>query len=149
MDDAQAERARTDGYGLSVRGNDTARRSSISEPILKEAEQRFQEHADPRFGTLLVQRLRVAGQPEPWGWRVGGHHIGISFTDVDRDYVAATPPFSAQIRPRCATDRTRALTLADEDLARRLLGSLDGGQKSVAIVRAVAPDDILTENFGG
>ncbi len=137
--------------GMSERGNATARQIIDLEPILKEA-----ERLEGLTNTPLRDSERywfsvfgTPGSPEPWAWRVGGHHIGISFTVVDRDYVAATPLFfganPAEVRHG---PEIGLRTLPDEeDLARVLLGSLEDDQKAVAIVRAVAPDDILTENF--
>lgn len=152
MDVPQRERAfALMATGMSERGNATARQIIDLEPILKEV-----ERMEGRTNAPIRDSERywfsvfgTPGSPEPWAWRVGGHHIGISFTIVDRDYVAATPLFlganPAEVRHGPHTG-LRALA-EEEDLARRLLGSLDENQKSVAIVRAVAPDDILTENF--
>jgi len=152
MNQEQRERAfALMATGLSVRGNDTARQIIDLEPILKEVE-RMEGRMDGPIRDSERYWFSVfgtPGSPEPWAWRVGGHHIGISMTVIDRDYVAPTPLFfganPAEVRHG---PHNGMRTLADEeDLARRLLGSLDDGQKSVAIVRAVAPDDILTENF--
>lgn len=137
--------------GLSVRGNETARQIIALEPILREA-----ERLEGRTNTPIRDSERywftVFGTPgsrEPWAWRVGGHHIGISFTVVDRDFVAPTPLFFGANPAEVQHGPHRGLrTLADEeDLARRFLGSLDDEQKAVAIVESTAPDDILTENF--
>ncbi len=137
--------------GLSVRGRREARQIIELEPILRETE---------RIEGIVVQWLRdperyafsVFGEPggrAPWAWRVGGHHLGLHFTLVERDLIAPTPLFfganPAQVRHGPETGRR---TLADEeDLARALLGSLDTAQKTVAIVDPVAPDDILTKNY--
>ena len=152
MDDAQRELAfALMATGMSERGNATARQIIDLEPILKEA-----ERLEGRTDTPIRDSERywfsvfgTPGSPEPWAWRVGGHHIGISFTVVDRDYVAATPLFfgANPAEVRHGPDAGLRTLPDEEDLARRLLGSLDEEQKAVAIVRAVAPDDILTENF--
>ena len=137
--------------GLSEAGNRTARQIIDLEPILKEA-----ERLEGRTNTPIRDSERywfsifgTPGSSEPWAWRVGGHHIGISFTIVDSDYVAATPLFfgANPVEVRHEPHLGMRTLLEEEDLARRLLGSLDDDQKSVAIVRSVAPDDILTENF--
>ena len=137
--------------GLSEAGNRTARQIIDLEPILKEA-----ERLEGRTNTPIRDSERywfsifgTPGSPEAWAWRVGGHHIGISFTVVDGDYVAATPLFfgANPVEVRHGPHLGMRTLLEEEDLARRLLGSLDDDQKSVAIVRSVAPDDILTENF--
>jgi hypothetical protein len=152
MSAAQRERAwELMASGLSASGNDTARQIIDLEPILREAE-RLEGRTDGPIRDSERYWFSVFGTPggrEPWAWRAGGHHIGISLTVIDGEYVAATPLFfganPAEVRHG---PETGVRTLAEEeDLARRLLGSLDAGQKQVAIVMPVAPDDILTENF--
>jgi hypothetical protein len=137
--------------GLSAGGNHTARQIIDLEPILKEAEQ-MEGRTDGPIRDSERYWFSVFGAPggtEPWAWRVGGHHIGVSFTIVDRDYIAPTPLFfganPAEVR-HGPHEGMRTLA-EEEDLARLLLASLEERQKAVAIVRAVAPDDILTENF--
>jgi hypothetical protein len=152
MTAAQRERAfALLATGLSASGNDTARQIIALEPILRET-----ERIEGRDTVWLRDAERywfsVFGTPgsrEPWAWRVGGHHIGVSLTIVDGAYVAPTPLFfganPAEVRHGPETGRR---TLAEEeDLARRLLASLDADQKAVAIVTPIAPADILTENF--
>jgi hypothetical protein len=137
--------------GLSVRGARTARQIIDLEPILREAE-RVEGRATEWLRDPERYWFSVFGTPggrEPWAWRVGGHHIGISMTVVDGDVVAPTPLFfganPATVRHGPATGQR---TLAEEeDLARRLLGSLDASQQQIAIVAPIAPADILTENF--
>jgi hypothetical protein len=152
MSAAQRERAwELMASGLSASGNDTARQIIDLEPILREAE-RLEGRTDGPIRDSERYWFSVFGTPggrEPWAWRAGGHHIGISLSVIDSEYVAATPLFfganPAEVRHG---PETGLRTLAEEeDLARRLLGSLDAGQKQVAIVMPVAPDDILTENF--
>lgn len=137
--------------GLSVRGNATAHQIIDLEPILKEVEtMEGRVNPPPRDSERYWFSIFGApGGPEPWAWRVGGHHIGISFTIVDRDYVAPTPLFfgANPAEVRHGPHKGMRTLAEEEDLARRLLGSLDREQKAVAIVRPVAPDDILTENF--
>ncbi len=137
--------------GLSARGNGTARQIIDLEPILKEAEQIAGMTNTPIRDSerYWFSVFGTPGRPEPWAWRVGGHHIGISFTVVDRDYVAPTPLFFGANPAEVRHGPHKGMrTLPDEeDLARRLLGSLEEGQKALAIVMPVAPDDILTENF--
>jgi hypothetical protein len=137
--------------GLSARGTETAQQIIALEPILRET-----ERIEGRDTVWLRDSERywfsvfgTPGSQQPWAWRVGGHHIGVSLTIVDGAYVAPTPLFfganPAVVQHGPETGRR---TLAEEeDLARRLLGSLDADQKALAIVAPVAPADILTENF--
>lgn len=137
--------------GLSERAAKTARQIIDLEPILGETE-RIENNIstwprDPERYWFSV--FGTPGGAAPWAWRAGGHHIGISFTVVDTDWVAATPFFfganPAEVRYGPATG-LRTLP-AEEDLARALLASLTAVQKKVAIVDPVAPADILTKNY--
>ncbi len=152
MDSKQRERAfALLATGLSARGLTTARQIIDLEPILREAEQ-MEGLRDTPIRDSERYWFSIFGTPgsaDPWAWRVGGHHIGISFTMIDGDYIAPTPLFfganPAEVRHGPSIGQR---TLADEeDLARRLLGSLEPEQKSVAVVTETAPADILTENF--
>ena len=152
MTQTQRERAfELMATGLSATGNATARQIIDLEPILKEAE-RLEGRSNGPIRDSERYWFSIFGTPggrEPWAWRVGGHHIGISLTIIDGAYVAPTPLFFGANPAEVRHGSEAGLrTLADEeDLARRLLGSLDDGQKGIAIVRNDAPDDILTENF--
>lgn len=152
MSAAQRERAfALLASGLSARGARTARQIIDLEPILGETERIEQLPSqwprDPERYWFSV--FGTPGSREPWAWRAGGHHIGISFTIVDGDCVAPTPFFfganPAEVRHGPATGLR---TLPDEeDLARALLASLEPAQKAIAIVDPVAPADILTRNY--
>jgi hypothetical protein len=89
------------------------------------------------------------GSKEPWGWRAGGHHIGLHITVVDGDQVSQMPLFfganPAEVRhgPRKGM---RTLPF-EEDAARDLVRALDPAQRKVAIVDPIAPADILTKNY--
>lgn len=137
--------------GLSARGDETARQIVALEPILREAERLEGVTAGPIRDSerYWFSVFGTPGSREPWAWRVGGHHIGISFTVVDGEFVAPTPLFFGANPAEVRHGEHRGLrTLAEEeDLARRFLGSLDDEQKAIAIVDETAPRDILTENF--
>ena len=94
----------------------------------------------------------VFGNPggnEPWGFRVGGHHIGLCVTVVAGDIITANPLFlGANPATIMHGSRKGERTLAaEEDLARLLLAQLTTDQKRVAIVSATAPADILSRNY--
>jgi hypothetical protein len=137
--------------GLSARGAHQARQIIALEPILREVERRAGVvetwHRDPERYSFSV--FGEPGGAAPWGWRAGGHHIGIHFTIVGGDLVAPTPLFfganPAEVRHGPETG-LRVLA-AEEDLARTLLGSLAPDQRTVAVVDPVAPRDILTKNY--
>ena len=136
---------------LSAHGARKAREIIELEAILDEWEgiqnNRMHWLRDPE-----IYYFSVFGEPggeEPWGWRAGGHHIGIHATVIASTYVSVLPLFlganPAEVRHG---EHKGVRTLAkEEDLARDLLGRLDAGQKALAIVDPVAPDDILTKNY--
>lgn len=136
---------------LSAHGARKAREIIELEAILDEWEgiqnDRMHWLRDPE-----IYYFSVFGEPggeEPWGWRAGGHHIGIHATVIANTYVSVLPLFlganPAEVRHG---EHMGVRTLADEeDLARDLLGRLDAEQKALAIVDPTAPDDILTENY--
>ncbi|RIK46698.1 MAG: hypothetical protein DCC58_02400 [Chloroflexi bacterium] len=137
--------------GLSARGAAEARQIVDLEPILREVE-RVEQRPTQWLRDSARYWFSVFGTPggrDPWAWRAGGHHIGVSFSIFDGDYVAPTPlffganPATVPFGPHAGM-RTLA---GEEDLARVLLGSLDAAQKAVAIVDPVAPADILTVNY--
>jgi hypothetical protein len=94
----------------------------------------------------------IFGEPggeAAWGWRAGGHHIGLHFTIVDRELVAPTPSFlganPAQVRLGVHTGK-RALP-EEEDLPRALTQSFTGVDREKAVFSAIAPADILTDAY--
>jgi hypothetical protein len=152
MTDAQRRAAFTMmETGYSARGAATAHRIIELETILGEWEEisnnisQWERHTDRYW-------FSVFGTPgsvdDPWGFRVGGHHIGLTANVVNGEQVAILPLFfganPAEIRHG---DRKGERTLVEEqDWARALLNSMDGDQTKLAVVDAVAPADILTTN---
>jgi hypothetical protein len=69
-----------------------------------------------------------------WGWRVEGHHLSLNFS-LDKGQVIGATPFFFGANPAevKAGERKGLRTLPEaEDAARRLIDSLDDGQRSVA-----------------
>jgi len=90
------------------------------------------------FGTL---------QPgEPWGWRIDGHHLSLTFTTVTQQLVATTPAFlganPAEV-PHGPRQGWRVLK-DEEELGRKLLLALAASQREQALIAAEAPRDIIT-----
>ena len=92
--------------------------------------------------------IRIHGDPagvRPWGWQLNGHHIAVHVWVTDR-VVSVTPHFigaePATISHGPAAG-TRILGPV-EDLARELVRSLGGRQRSLAVYSATPPDDIHT-----
>ncbi|MCZ6538865.1 MAG: DUF3500 domain-containing protein [Chloroflexi bacterium] len=135
--------------GYSARGAATAHRIIELETILDEWEAMNSNVSSWRRS---VERywFSVFGTPgsvdEPWGFRVGGHHIALSANIVNGEHVSILPLFfganPATIR-HGQREGERTL-VEEEDWARALLTSLDGDQTKLAVVDQVAPADILT-----
>jgi hypothetical protein len=138
--------------GLSERGYRQARQVIALETMLR-LEEHIERPGQERWDrNPLRYYFSVFGQPggkDPWAWRVGGHHIGFSFSVVDGDLISPLPLFlganPSQVKYGPETG-LRTLP-AEEDLARELVQSLDAAQAAKAIVDPVAPDDLLTKNY--
>lgn len=94
--------------------------------------------------------LAVFGEPGAarWGWRIGGHHLCLHYTIVDGSLVSPTPTFFGAHpaeAPFVGTQVLRPLA-GEEDLARELLRAFDDGQRAIAVVAPVAPQDITQSN---
>ena len=86
--------------------------------------------------------------PGPWGWRVGGHHVALNYTVAADGRVSASPLFlgaNPAMTRLVGPGELRPLA-AEEDLARRLLGSLAPDQRAEAVVSEAAPGDIVQRN---
>ena len=86
------------------------------------------------------------GSSEPWGWRVGGHHIGIVASVVGNNEVSIHPLFfgSNPAEVKHGEHKGQRTLAEEEDWARTLVTEMTDSQRSVAIVDPVAPADILT-----
>lgn len=137
--------------GLSARGTRQAQQIIALEPILREAERMAgvvnNWHRDPERYSFSV--FGEPGGDAAWGWRAGGHHIGVHFAIIGGDLVAPTPLFlgANPAEVRHGPEIGLRVLAAEEDLARALLSSLSPAQKAIAIVDPVAPSDILTKNY--
>jgi hypothetical protein len=94
--------------------------------------------------------LRVFGSPDDrtWAWRFGGHHVSLSFAVVDGAVVGTTPCFIGADPARSLLPGGGELgpLTATEDLARRLVLSLDEDQRGRALLHPRAPSDIISGN---
>ena len=136
---------------LSARAADEASAIIALETILDEWE-RIQHEDTPWIRDPELYYVSVFGNLDvgtPWGWRAGGHHIGVHATIVESSYVSVLPLFlgSNPAEIRHGDQKGTRILAAEEDLARALLDRLDTDQKRKAIVDRVAPDDILTKNY--
>jgi hypothetical protein len=133
---------------LSEDGYIKAREIMLLEEILRELENRpaDDDRRDPE-----KYHLSIFGQPgdgNPWGWRFEGHHLSLNFSSLSGAMLASTPLFygtnPARI-PSGPREGERVLK-AEEDIARQLMALLSSGQKKIAVIDAVAPNDVITSS---
>jgi hypothetical protein len=131
--------------GLSEKGYAKAETIRALEDVLVEM------GGNPRVRDKELYYFSVFGEPAAhttWGWRYEGHHLSQHWTIVNGTALVTTPQFfganPAEVK-QGSKKGLRALA-TEEDLAYRLLESLDAGQRKLAIIDSRAPDDILTSN---
>ncbi len=83
---------------------------------------------------------------KPWGWRVEGHHLAVNFTIVGDKGVAGGPIFMGTNPAEVRSGPRQGLRVLgeEEELARKLVKSLDDSQRKKGIVQDEAPKDILS-----
>ena len=140
----------------SSEGYKTARSIINLESILGEYES---NHADSKEGgsgqwVRSEERywLAIFGNPssdkEPWGYRFGGHHIGLN-VNIISDFISMHPLFFGA-NPAKVIEGSRKGFRAlkpEEDLARKLVTSFSEDNRKIAIINEIAPPDILTANY--
>jgi hypothetical protein len=134
--------------GLSRRAYAQAVTIMALEAILKEIERpawRFIRDSDLYYVTLFG----VPTGSSSWGWRVEGHHVSLNFFIVEGLQVAPTPHFFGANPARVPDGYPLAglrILAREEDLARRLLKTMKGEQRSAVLIDPEAPDDIVTRS---
>ena len=129
--------------GLSHQGYFKATTIMTLEQILHEIEQGRGNVRDPER-----YFFSIFGTPDghgTWGWRVEGHHLSLNFTIVD-GVATATPSFMGTNPAEVRQGPRKGLRVlaAEEDLARKLVKSLNAEQKKTAIFQEKAPSDVIT-----
>jgi hypothetical protein len=128
--------------GLSQRGYAKATSIMSLEQILYELENQAPRR-DPE-----MYYVSIFGQPGKgaWGWRVEGHHVSLNFSLADEEVLAVTPSFLGTNPAEIQSGPRKGLRVlgGEEDLARKLVTSLNADQRKVALITNVAPDDIIT-----
>jgi hypothetical protein len=115
------------------------------ETVLRELES-FNMGRDPK--KYYFSFFGLPSENGTWGWRVEGHHLSLNFTVVDGRLLASAPRFFGANPAKVPIGQLSGLrTLAvEEDLAWKLLNSLNPEQKQKAIFREQAYGDIVTGN---
>ena len=133
--------------GLSHEGYLKATTIMSLESVLRELEKGRPGNDDRRDPEKYL--LSVFGTPsasKPWGWRLEGHHLSVNFCSVDGAVAAVTPLFlgasPAEIRsgPRAG----QRVLAAEEDLARKLILSLQDNHTEKSVMLTEAPGEVLT-----
>jgi hypothetical protein len=128
--------------GLSQRGYAKATSIMSLEQILYELENQAPKR-DPE-----MYYVSIFGQPGKgaWGWRVEGHHVSLNFSLAGEDVAAVTPSFFGTNPAEIQSGPRKGLRVlgGEEDLARKLVTSLNAEQLKIALITNVAPGDVIT-----
>ncbi|AMV37788.1 DUF3500 domain-containing protein [Planctomyces sp. SH-PL62] len=133
--------------GLSQSGFIKAETIVSLEQILADLEQGKGPVRDPELYFFnLFGDPNSGDSQEPWGWRFEGHHLALNFTIVGDQGVAGGPTFMGTNPAEVRSGPREGLRVLgeEEELARKLVKSLDDAQRKKAIVQEVAPGDILS-----
>ena len=101
---------------------------------------------DPELYSIML--FGTPSRDQPWGWRIEGHHLSLTFIAVKPDLIASTPAFMGSNPAEVPAGPLAGLRIlkAEQDMARSLLASLDESQRSRAVIMTDAPRDIVTGN---
>ena len=127
---------------LSHKGFSKALNVMALEQILHEM-----ENNSPRRDPSLYHFF-IFGKPstqKPWGLRVEGHHLSVSFTIIDGGTIVSTPSFFGANPAEVKQGPHQGLRVLaeEEDLGRQLARQLSPEQKKVAIIAKKAPDEVI------
>lgn len=137
--------------GLSTAGYVTAALTMGLENVLDHTEgfvARFDRERGRDPGMYYLRVFGEPGEPEPWGWRFGGHHVSLNYLIADGVVVSTTPCFMGAdpaSSPLLGGMLHRPLGRA-EDLARELVSSLRPRLAARAVLLPKAPSDLVTAN---
>jgi len=137
--------------GLSQRASEQARWIMKLDDILREHERAegrvFAGWRDAEYYWFSI--FGTPGGTAPWGWRAGGHHIGLHFTIVGGDMISSVPCFlgANPSQVRIGEHAGKRALPEEEDLPRALVQSLEGADREKAVFSEIAPADILTDAY--
>lgn len=126
---------------LSARGFEKTEGVIVLEGILRETE--GDSIRDP--GRYYLTVFGIPSDDRPWAWRFEGHHVSLHFSSASGRVVSETPAFFGANPARVASGPHAGLRVLgpEEDVARKLLASLDARQRAAAVISETAPSNIL------
>jgi hypothetical protein len=130
--------------GLSLKGYTKALSIMALENILRELEVERHGIIAGDFRSPDNYFITVFGRPafeDTWGWRFLGHHLSLSYTIVDQQYLSVTP---CNMGAQPASAGVLNPLGEDESLGFELLHSLPEDARRRAIIHDVAPADYAT-----
>lgn len=129
--------------GLSHKGYIKATGIMSLEQILFEMEQGKGPKRDPELYFFMI--FGTPSTTGAWGYRFEGHHLSLSFT-LAGGHISVTPSFMGTNPGEVRAGARKGVRLLgkEEDLARKLVKSLNEQQKKTAIYTNTAPADIIT-----
>lgn len=88
------------------------------------------------------------GEPspaKPWGWRMEGHHVVLTFTSIVDAGMAVTPMFLGTHPAEVTQGPSAGLRVlaAEEDLALAFMRQLDEAERNAAVIPGAVPGDVL------
>ena len=127
--------------GLSHDGFSTAMQVMSLEQVLHVMENGSAKRDPEKY------HLFFFGKPSddtPWGWRIEGHHLSVSFTIVDGK-VSVVPAFFGANPGEVRQGEMKGLRVLakEEDLGRSLVKNLTVKQKEIAVLAEDAPADVI------
>ena len=127
--------------GLSHHGFSTAMQVMSLEQVLHVMENGAAKRDPEKYHLFLF------GEPDsqsPWGWRIEGHHLSVSFTVVEGK-VSVVPAFFGANPGEVRQGEFKGLRVLakEEDLGRKLVKNLSVKQKEAAIIGGDVPSDVI------
>jgi len=130
--------------GLSMGGYSKALSIMAMENILRELEWKNHGVVTGDFRSSDQYFITLFGRPafeDTWGWRFLGHHLSLSYTIIDQQYLSVT---SCNMGAQPAQAGSLAPLREDEELGFELLHSLSAENRQRAVIHDVAPADYVT-----
>ncbi|MGD8252337.1 MAG: DUF3500 domain-containing protein [Desulfobacterales bacterium] len=130
--------------GLSSPGYAKAQAIMALEAVLREIEAWNWLGRDP--DKYFFSFFGNPSETGTWGWRVEGHHLSLNITVVDGRLVADAPRFLGANPAHVSEGPLKGVRVlaAEEDLARRLVRSLEPEKRKQAVFSGQAFRDIVT-----